>query len=63
MGRHDRPSHAAERGTLVTVAELLAQAIQDGEPVRLAWPQDDPNRQAVTDEEWPTSVMPRIQPD
>ncbi|WP_139190563.1 hypothetical protein [Actinokineospora iranica] len=57
-GRHDRPAHAAESGGSVTVAELVAQALRDGRPIRLARPAGD--QEARHDEEWPTDVLPRV---
>lgn len=65
----DEPTGAAERygkhseaNADVPVSEVLQRAIQRGEAIRLAWPDDDSNT-AVSDlQEFPTAVLPVIRP-
>lgn len=60
VGKHD--GHSPEA---VTVPELLERAITRGEPLRLAWPEDDADdvpqlMRAFVPDEYPTGVLPRV---
>jgi hypothetical protein len=65
MGRQGRPSHLfCGQGEAVTVAELLAEAREQGEGVRFNWPEDDldrarPMRPYVQDQ-FPTAILPKV---
>jgi pimeloyl-ACP methyl ester carboxylesterase len=51
----------------VTVPELLAEAVEAGDPLRLAWPCTDLDSagqvQRNADDDWPTGVLPVIRDD
>jgi hypothetical protein len=55
MGKHER---------VITVAELLERAVDNGRPVRLNWSIEDTDPRGLAairdDDDWPTGVLPRI---
>lgn len=66
----DEPISAAERygkhsqaNADVSVFDVLQQAIQRGEAIRLAWPEEDSNRAVTDPQELPTAVLPAVRPE
>ena len=61
-GKHHFAAHALDQDRQnegrVTVAELVAQAIRERRPVRLAWPTVDLDEAGNG---WPTGVLPPIE--
>lgn len=59
--------HQAYNPEARTVPELIAVAVEAGDPLRLAWPEEDPDNvglvQRDADDDWPTGVLPVIQDD
>lgn len=57
--------HQGDNPRTVTVPQLLAVAVEAGEPLRLAWPPIDPDSDSLVQwdngDEWPTGVLPVIQ--
>src|SRR5687767_4693489 len=53
------------QGEAVTVAELLEEAIEQGEPIRLNWSEDNVDAvgrvRPYVQNEFPTAVLPRIE--
>ena len=49
--------HTEHRPEAVPVAALLAAAMQEGQPIRLAWPDIDA---MADDDEFPTAELPAI---
>ena len=64
IGGYGRPIHRFRgQGEAVTVSELLDEAIQRGEGIRLNWPTDDlPASPIQADHlgQFPTAILPRV---
>ena len=53
----------ASRSQKVTVDELVARVEAEGLAVRLQWGEEDEGNYGPDDDDWPTGVLPRIEPD
>ncbi|MFL6140842.1 MAG: hypothetical protein ACJ72N_03085 [Labedaea sp.] len=64
---YERPIHRFRgQGEAITVAELLEEAIERGEGIRLSWPTEDTQASPIQADElgqWPTAVLPRVEDD
>ena len=61
----DTGKHHVTHRDAVTVADLLERAVQDGDALRLNWPEegpdvDIPRIRPYVAREWPTGMLPRV---
>jgi hypothetical protein len=70
--RRERPRRGSThvfrgQGEAVTVAELLNDATERGEGIRLNWPEDDLDERGLVrpyaQDQFPTIILPRIEDD
>lgn len=58
--RRRRGRHAEDQLNPLRVIDLLEQAVREGRPLRLVWPDTDPAGLAPSEADAPTAVLPVI---